>query len=98
MATQSSLPGTEEGKEGSDSMRPGPGDELCSRTDSAEELLLSKDPAEIRKMFEELTGSVRKAESSLLLPHPMSAAQIYRSEQKVTVGVIDWLRFYLLAA
>ena len=43
-----------------------------------------REPAEIRKAFEELTASLRMAESSLVLPQPITAVQIYNSEQKVT--------------
>ena len=48
-----------------------------------ESLLQKRGPAEIRKAFEELTTSLRKAESSLVLPQPITAVQIYNSEQKV---------------
>lgn len=48
------------------------------------ERLQKRGPAEIRKAFEELTTSLRRAESSLVLPQPITAVQIYNSEQKVT--------------
>lgn len=47
-----------------------------------------REPAEIRKSFEELTRSLRKAESSLLLPQPISATQIYSTEQKVVANAV----------
>ena len=81
MSTQTSSSATGDETEGVDSMNQEGGQ--CSRSESSEDLLLNKHPAEIRKVFEELTGSLRKAESSLLLPHPISAAQIYQSDQKV---------------
>ncbi len=52
-----------------------------SNRNGAADNLYCREPAEIRKSFDELTRSLRKAESSLLLPPPISAAQIYTADQ-----------------
>lgn len=51
--------------------------------DSEETEKVTKGPVEIRKAFEDLTESLRRAESALVLPQPVSALQIYNSEKKV---------------
>ena len=49
----------------------------------------SKKPAEIRQSFEEFVTCLRRAESVLVLPQPVTALQIYNADQKVGV-VSGW--------
>ena len=57
------------------------GKQTCKNPENIEKP--KKDPSQIRKGFEVLTSSLRRAESALVLPKPITAVQIYNGEQKV---------------